>query len=272
VLAYIFFIDMSSKIKVKIGSNAPEVVPKAEWGTAWPFDLQCVLRLPADVADRIAPLIKSGASAQGLVQVTPLSETIKGEHHRKFRVRVLDEVLEGVLIDLPTYVESYKTADGNNFTKSADVSQMLVVSRGTIDERGLKLQADSGITPPTYKIRQRRFRPPVKTADANLSKAESAILSIVGGGTLEWSEETEVSVHEQEERYDREPMTIWTPTEDVLDELFQKGHIDQDGNLLEDVEEDEEAEDDGGEEKSEPRSSQPRKLNVSRGIKKVAFR
>ena len=266
---------MSAKIRVKLGGSvtAPEAAPKPEWGTAWPFDLQCVLRLPADVADRIAPLLRGGASAQGLVQVTPLSEPIKGEQHRKFRVRVLDEILDGVLIDLPTYVESYKTADGNNFTKSADVSQMLVVTRGGLDEGGLKLQADSGLTPPTHKICQRRFRPPVKTADANLSKAESAILSIVGGGTLEWSEETEVTVYEQAERVEREPMTIWTPTEDVLDELFQKGHIDQDGNLLEDSEdEEEEFEEIAGDERSEPRSSQPRKLNVSKGIKKVAFR
>ena len=262
---------MALKIKVKIGGAAP-VEPPAQAkpdGLAWPFDLQCVMRLPVDVAEKITALLRTGSQAAGLIQVTPLSEIVKGESHRKFRVRVLDEVMEGVLVDLPTYVETYKTADGNNFSKSADVSQMLVVSRG--GDENIKLQADSGITAPTFKICQRRFRPPVNTAEANLSKAESAIISIVGGGTLEWSEETEVTVDEQNYRISREPNSVWIPTDDVLNDLFQKGHLDHDGNLLPDPEEESGDDVDDAEEKSEPRS-QPRKLNVTKGVKKVAFR
>ena len=220
-----------SKLKVKIGSGTSALVnsspPPAEVpGQAWPFDLQCVLRLPVDVAEKIAPLLKHGNTGS-LLQIIPLSSEPKG---RNFRVKVLDELFVGTLVDLPTYLETHKIGDGGVVYKSADVCQILVVSRGEIEANFV---SSSGLTPPTAWIANRRFRPPPA---ADLSKAESAVSSIIGGGTLEWEEEADVLVTERDDRMRFEPGSVWEPTEDILEELYNAGMIDENGEPIGDDE------------------------------------
>jgi transcription initiation factor TFIID subunit 7 len=79
------------------------------------------------------------------------------------------------LVNLPTIIEAHKTTDRKVFFKSGDVHQMLVVEdpengfqdadvapeqrrRWQFDLDPKKWEADSGITPPTHKIKQRKWR------------------------------------------------------------------------------------------------------------------
>ena len=95
----------------------------------------------------------------------------------------------------------------------------------------IPLVSTSGLTPPTAYIIQRRFRPEVH---ADLKKAESAISSIIGGGVLEWMEEINVTEDDFDWRMAHEPGTVWEPDDQVMQDLWQAGEIDQDGELLED--------------------------------------
>lgn len=54
--------------------------------------------------------------------------------------QAFEETLSGVLLDIPTFVESFKSPNNHVFTKTADVSQMLVAFRGTWSEYKQRLQ------------------------------------------------------------------------------------------------------------------------------------
>ena len=230
-----------SKLRFKLGSSGAVEVEGPQ--ATWPFDLQCIIRLPPDVAERIAPLVRHG-NAAGLIQITPLSA-----EPRKFRVRVLDEVLEGKLYDLPTFVESFK-AVGETIYKSADISQILIVyrpdavhavePRWSTNEKHSKVPGaeyilTSGITPPTAYITRRRYRP--ETSKNDLSKAESAITSVIGGGVLEWAEELVVEEDEMNWRLQHDPSSVWEPDERVLEELIAAGELLENGMLKSEDEE-----------------------------------
>lgn len=81
------------------------------------------------------------------------------------------------LVNLPTVLESHKTTDKKTYFKISDVHQMMLVEdpvegmqdagadavqkrRWQVDVDQAKWEIDSGIAPPTYKIKQRKWRKP----------------------------------------------------------------------------------------------------------------
>jgi len=127
-------------------------------------------------------------------------------------VRLNDQILHAKLVDLPTVVESYKTADNINLYKTAGISQMLVCSVDPIEEhknegkelekllysalnddkenKSLNKDANKdipkvdekflwphGLTPPTRNIRRRRIANALK--GKNVEPAEQDVLKEV---------------------------------------------------------------------------------------------
>eukprot|EP00916_Digyalum_oweni_P006375 GHVL01010959.1.p1 GENE.GHVL01010959.1~~GHVL01010959.1.p1 ORF type:complete len:369 (-),score=86.19 GHVL01010959.1:1963-3069(-) len=100
----------------------------------------------------------------------------------------------GTALKLPCYIESLKTADGNHFYKSADVSQMIIFNKVADESSNISL-ADkekiqkltfppnskdllSGLTPGTRKIRKRKFNDNVMSSvvtKEHIQKAEMRI-------------------------------------------------------------------------------------------------
>ncbi|KAL7742656.1 hypothetical protein ACLKA6_018725 [Drosophila palustris] len=88
---------------------------------------QFILRLPKDIAEEVLKSVQNGTIHEKMtIQLD--SELRYGE------VRVNDQVLHAKFVDLPTVVESYKTADNVNLYKTADINQMLVCSTEPVQD------------------------------------------------------------------------------------------------------------------------------------------
>lgn len=89
---------------------------------------------------------------------------------RRAMVRVQDRFYAAVLVDLPCITESMKSWDKKGWWKSADISQMLLVTQRVDNADKAKdvplpkeINKDSyawphGLTPPMHDVRRRRFR------------------------------------------------------------------------------------------------------------------
>ena len=216
-----------------------------------PFDRQCIIRFPVDVAEKVGRILDDVGTTDltEIIQISVDNELVNGHPFRLFTVNVYEHQrllshlkMRGVLVDLPTFVESYKTVNnGVSITKSSDVSQMMICFKiadfvepySEEIQNALNLLHPSGLTPPTNEIRFRKFRPPPSKEDvANIRSAEDTIDSVMSGGALEWVVETLVPEEEAMERTINEPENVWTPTEQILQQLRQAGYVDQFGNLL----------------------------------------
>lgn len=217
-----------------------------------PFDRQCIIRFPEEVAPVIRNILRDPATTDvtEVIRVSLESDLVDGHAFRVFSVSVVDQpelAMRGILVDLPTYVESYKTANaGATITKSSDVSQMLVcflkkdfepVMSPEVQKTVHNLMHPSGLTPPTGGIRNRKFRaPPSKEDVQNLRSAEDVIDNTLSGGALEWVVETQVPEEEAVNRAINEPENVWMPTEEIMAQLRRAGCIDAHGDLIEDEE------------------------------------
>jgi hypothetical protein len=216
-----------------------------------PFDRQCIIRFPPGVAPVIRQLLSKSNELTEIIRVTVEHELVDGYQFRVYCVSVFDKQLEltqyqmkGVLVDLPTFVESYKTMNsGASLTKSGDVSQMLMCFpksefdppySAEVQKVISNLMYPSGLTPPTSGIRHRKFRAPPSQQDVqNLSAAEDVIENALSGGALEWVIETQVPEEEAVARAINEPDNIWNPTEEMLFQLRKAGYIDENGDIVE---------------------------------------
>lgn len=90
-----------------------------------------------------------------------LSITFQDQRHAL--VKLDDEMYGAVLVDLPTVTEASKTFDRKNIYKSADICQMLLVTKKiSKEEAALKIEPPElpwphGITPPLHYAKRRRF-------------------------------------------------------------------------------------------------------------------
>jgi hypothetical protein len=217
----------------------------------FPYDRQCIIRFPADIARRIRGILENPGTTDltEIVRITIDPEYVNGHPFRSYSVAVIEKgqeqpqyAMKGILVDLPTYIESYKTINaGETITKSSDISQMLICFRkadfnppySPEIQTALNLLYPCGITPPSEKIRYRKFRaPPSKQDLQNLRSAEDVIDSVMSGGALEWVVETQVPEDEAVSRAIHEPDNVWTPTEQVLAQLRQAGYIDEHGDII----------------------------------------
>jgi len=231
------------------GAATPAQLPPMEV----PFDRQCIIRLPVEIAERVRKIL-SASSTNDSTEILKMSidnELVSGHAFRSYSIGVVDPhgqrlipelAMKGILVDLPTFVESYKTINqGTTVTKSSDISQMLICFRASEFtppynpeiQKALNLMYPSGLTPPTANIRYRKFRlPPSKEDVQNTRSAEDVIDNVMSGGTLEWVVENLVDEDEAVSRAINEPENVWTPTEDVLLQLRQAGFINANGDII----------------------------------------
>jgi len=236
----------SSSVRSAPAAASTQIIPME-----FPYDRQCIIRFPAEIATKIQSILGNPATTDltEILKITVDPDYVNGHPFRSYSLSIYDNqrelsqyAMKGVLVDLPTFVESYKTINnGESITKSADISQMLicfkasefVVPYNAEIQRALNLLYPSGLTPPTDKIRYRKFRaPPSKEDNQNLRSAEDVIDSVMSGGALEWVVETEVNEEEAVSRAINEPDNVWTPTEEILVQLRQAGYIDQHGDII----------------------------------------
>jgi TATA-binding protein-associated factor Taf7 len=226
-----------------------------------PYDRQSIIRFPQDIADRIRRILNDNATTEmtEVIRIQPENRVVHGFHNRLYSIGVYEHQIHlkqfdmrGILVDLPTFVESYKTINnGVTITKSSDISQMLIcfkVSDFNLDDPSVELQKamnllyPSGISPPTSRIRYRKFRSPPSSKDVqNLRSAEDLIENIMTGGALEWVIETEVDEEESIQRAINEPETVWTPTDEILNHLRQAGYVDDHGEIIGGYDDDEDS-------------------------------
>ncbi|PFH33910.1 TAF7-like RNA polymerase II TAF7L [Besnoitia besnoiti] len=160
------------------------------------LDRQCVIRFPPAIAallrNRLSTLTSpqfhnqvtratgvtgpegapQGAYPPGCSATNPLGLVITpGEEwsSRIFDVKVTGHKgkLVGVLVELPTLLETYKSLDGDLLFKSGDICQMIVVFDPQDPQNAIDLQElcerqqwewKDGLTPPTHRIRSRKFK------------------------------------------------------------------------------------------------------------------
>lgn len=216
----------------KSGENADLTAPGE-----WPFDHQCVIRFPEDVAERIRGCLEGTQAGQRTATDLDLSlqpdmktQQALGRH---WKVWAFGEELIGTLVDLPCHVESHilapQTAGRQEPSvpvayKSADIGQMLIVHRGQpgrppdaatcLDKRTFKWS--SGLTPPTRHIRKRKFHTqPTRTSEFHKDKIRKAVQAIhdrLEHRPYVYEEECEVDEAEYAHIKQTQPETIWTPT------------------------------------------------------------
>jgi len=190
----------------------------------------------------VAPRAGSRGGAQLDLHFKPLPGRPGRPAGRVWDVKAFGESLTGTLVDLPCHVEThvvpkpaglpgedgtspaaYKSADGASPVafKSADIFQMLIVHRGPEPPDAAKcldrrtFQWCSGLTPPTERIRQRKFRgrPPAGSEFAadRIAEAEAAIRERLNGEPYVYEELSEVDEAFHQEILRTQPENVWRP-------------------------------------------------------------
>ena len=146
--------------------------PMKSSGTDHELDSQFILRLPSLPAAGLREAIRSESDN--------LKDRLTIEIEPDIRhgtVRFDGWTLPATIVDLPTIVESYKTLDGKQLYKTADIGQMMIceetnsnietVNNGKVlSGQAMKSKQweennyryPHGITPPLKNVRKKRFR------------------------------------------------------------------------------------------------------------------
>lgn len=145
----------------KRSERPPGSEPPAE------LESQFVLRLPLAPAQSLRHAIREGMTTiKDRLFISMESDMRRGT------VRFDNWYLPAKIVDLPTVTESYKTIDGKNFYKTADICQMMLCKEeddASDEESPNKKRRDPskvekkylyphGLTPPLKNVRKRRFR------------------------------------------------------------------------------------------------------------------
>lgn len=205
------------------GSNDEDFTAPGDW----PFDRQCILRLPEDLAHRMTECLQQGSQSR---DPPPLDLHLKPETDsrpgrpagRHWEVRAFGEALNGTLVDLPCHVESHlfpQQESGCIAYKAADIGQMLIVHREKeppnadrdLDRR--TFQWSSGLTPPMKRIRKRKFHG-LPLADSefalnNIPEAVAAIRERLANAPYVYEEFTEVDESVRQEILEKQPDNVW---------------------------------------------------------------
>lgn len=250
-------VKVSMAVRVRIGGGQrtaasggtaggvyPQVAQQAAQVETSTYEQHFIMRFPDDVAKRLR---EAQPPAVAIVEVS------EGE----YEVTVGNEKMIGRKFEFPTHMETFKlfhhssngasAASGaglNAAAKIADVHELLVVSRDrkTLDDMSDSLvtvdgiqMMPSGLLPPMQHVVERRFRKThmSEAQKSSVRSAESAIMSIVGGGQLEWEDVQEVDAMPDFSRPGalEENASVWEPTSAIYEELRAAGLMDAYGNL-----------------------------------------
>ena len=129
---------------------------------------QFVIRFPDDLAEKIRAELEASQ--------VPSDLKITFTDARNAQIAIGNRHFHGILLDLPTLVESFRTVDTTQYVKIADISKLLLcldLSLGDHFELKQKLtennyQWPNGLTPPMAGILSKRKskRPPIEDIEA----------------------------------------------------------------------------------------------------------
>jgi len=226
------------------------------------LDRQCIIRFPEDVAKKLRERLSCPGAQLGLT-LNPTSREDCRVFHVAFEEALGDvestRYMTGVLSELPCIIESYKTLDGDLMFKSGDISQIIYVFDPDNNNFDISVLRDKtkwewksgGLTPPTHRIRSRKFRNFEVFERPEISMGEREILEILRGFTRDvvfQETATEYELHEQLEQISLGDLStvvsVIPPNQrpfddaasDLSDKLFQEVH--QKGNRSGDESED----------------------------------
>ncbi|XP_026192687.1 uncharacterized protein LOC34621070 [Cyclospora cayetanensis] len=191
------------------------------------LDRQCLIRFPLEVAETLrqrlhnaaaaaaaaaaegAELPEPGAAALGLT-IVPRPDY----NYRAFDVKVSGYRgrLRGILVELPTLIETYKSVDSDILFKSGDVCQMLYVFDPQVSNMDLSSLCDkqqwewrAGLTPPTHRIRSRKFKNIDLFDREEIRDAELELLHGLRRDTYEIEVHTELDMLEARNKEQEQP-------------------------------------------------------------------
>ncbi|GLJ55164.1 hypothetical protein SUGI_1184000 [Cryptomeria japonica] len=161
---------------------------------------QFILRVPTSVAERIDQVLSENPISSDDSSLD-LSFSDDG---RTGTFIVGNQKLSVSLLDLPCILESYKSYDDSVLIKTADISQMIMVSEECSPEpEGPDYR--HGLTPPMRDARKRRFRREPDLNPEIVQRVEKDLLSIMAGGTAHNEEDEEDEREEEGEKMDCQP-------------------------------------------------------------------
>ncbi|XP_058735264.1 transcription initiation factor TFIID subunit 7-like [Vicia villosa] len=115
---------------------------------------QFIFRVPPNVAEQIERLLnESNHSSSSEDKSLDLQFTEDGRSGRSGEFVIGDDHFPAYLLDLPSIVESYKTYDDNSLVKTADISQIVMVSESG-DAAPDVIECRHGLTPPMRDARK----------------------------------------------------------------------------------------------------------------------
>lgn len=122
------------------------------------YEEQFIIRMPPVLANQLREELREGEQPEDL--------SITFADTRRATVLFHGRRYVGVLLDLPTILETHKTRDRTQYYKVADISQILMVLPEGAPETRERLaqweatgwQLADGIAPPMRAVRKRRFR------------------------------------------------------------------------------------------------------------------
>lgn len=150
---------------------------------------QFVLRLPVTQATSLREAIRHGHTNIKDRLAIQLDFTNDKDDMRNGVITIDTIMYKARLMDIPTIMETWKTIDGKNFYKTADVCQMLMVREEEDppeEEDSKKKRRDPnkvdkkylwphGYTPPLKNVRKRRFRKTLRKKNLDLPEIEKEV-------------------------------------------------------------------------------------------------
>jgi hypothetical protein len=178
----------------------------------WPFDSQCVVRFPPEIAERLHEVYAHTNPGEGMPIQFTAGEDRSGRHFNvTFQESVFGKQYENlyaaVLVDLPCYTETRKTLDMVHVVRSADLSQMLLVYNKEEEQKTAKTSKSGvtrtilqrlaardykwpdGLTSATKKVAKRRWARPPPFSKQELSDASNALRKAAEGKELIFEQE-----------------------------------------------------------------------------------
>jgi TATA-binding protein-associated factor Taf7 len=165
-------------------------------------ECQLLLKVPADISIKLKKLIEeenqSDQSKKTVknnninLQFSGPENSSNTEDMRIVQLLCGSEGYQGLLVDLPTHIETHKTFDNklSAFYKSADIHQMIVIQANRNDNPNVNnpnpsssialpaINYPSGLLPPTRDIRSKRFERETIVSPLIVSEVESMLRSI----------------------------------------------------------------------------------------------
>jgi hypothetical protein len=175
---------------------------------------QVLIRLPHELTDVVRQRLHEGQSEDLVLEVKPAHDG----NLNKFDVQIEDNIYPAMLCNLPSPLETHKTLDNKVLYKSGNIGQILIVFMTEdqfLNHAKTQLQKldgvtylDSGITPPTTNIVQRKYS---KTRRHNPQPPDK--ISVVADEILNLANNKEI-VEEYEEIVDLEDWMINPETQE----------------------------------------------------------